>query len=344
MYKSFSATPSKQIQYGGCLQKITERNLCASEINFHSLSTDVWAEKPDKYPWMLESSSAWESAGKQSATNSWAGEGASPGRGSRRRRCCSAQLQWGTDYPHLRAGRVWNGNEEEISLPQYPAATADAALRQQGSRQHAAGTFVSPLFSSSQSPPLIVTQKVSYRNGTRAKNYIYLHILTLILRSLCVWRLQFVYSKQNKLAALYTSLILLGLETKHRLWCHAKGSGARNSKSVWAAGSTQLHRVPEPQKGLGWKGPWRCPHSTPQDVSENSSGRSIYSTQNSYEEIKPTFTDVLQISPNSSKLPNAELPDKDQRKHLTNFCLYPKVWFVLSSSFITSWGFFFPSF
>lgn len=190
---------------GKCLQKITGRNLYASDINFHSLSADAWAEKPHKCPWMR---ARWraptelqclESAGKQRATNSWASKGASPGRGSRRRRCCSAQLQWGTDYPHLRAGRVWNGNEEEISLPQYPAATADAALRQQGSRQHAAGTFVSPLFSSSQSPPLTVTQKVSYRNGARTKYDFYLHILALIPKSLCVWRLQLVYSKQSKL-------------------------------------------------------------------------------------------------------------------------------------------------
>lgn len=124
----------------------------------------------------------------------------------------SLKWKWGGDFPAT-----------------VPSSYSRHCSKTTGEQQHAARAFVSPLFSSSQSPPLIVTQKVSYRNGTRIENYFYLHILTLISRSLCVWRLQPVYSKQSKLAALYTSLILLGLETKHCLWCHAKGSRARNS-------------------------------------------------------------------------------------------------------------------
>lgn len=45
-------------------------------------------------------------------------------------------------------------------------------------------------------------------------------------------RLWLVYSKQSKLSVLYTSHILMGLETKHRLRCSAKASRARNSKGL----------------------------------------------------------------------------------------------------------------
>ena len=79
---------------------------------------------------------------------------------------------------------------------------------------------------------LIVTQKVPYRNETLRKNYFYLHILTLILRSPRMQRLQLVYSEQSKLAVFYTSFIFTGLETKYRLRCDAKASRAGNSTGL----------------------------------------------------------------------------------------------------------------
>lgn len=108
------------------LQKISERDLYASDINFHSANADVWAKKPHKCLWIRECWSAHtELSELQCLWVSWEAEShkqlgkqrSKPREREQEQRCCSAQLQWGTDYTHLRAGRVWNGNEEKISLP-----------------------------------------------------------------------------------------------------------------------------------------------------------------------------------------------------------------------------------
>lgn len=197
---------TKRYRPGKCLQKITERDLYASDINFHSLNADVWAKKPDKCLWIREHWSAHAALSElQCLWVSWEAEchkqlgkqRSEPREREQEQRCCSAQLQWGTDYTHLGAGRVWNGNEEKISLPHYPAATVNVALRQRGSRRRAAWTLfcftVTQLISEVH---LIVTQKVPYSNETLRKNYFYLHILTLILRSPCRRRLRLAHSKR----------------------------------------------------------------------------------------------------------------------------------------------------
>ena len=233
---------TKRYRIRKCLQKITERDLYASDVNFHSVNADVWAKKPHKCLWIREHWSAHtELSELQCLWVSWEAEchkqlgkqRSKPREREQEQRCCSAQLQWGTDYTHLRAGRVWNGNEEKTSLPHYPAATVNIALRQQGSRQHAAWTlFCFTIIHVGSEVHLIVTQEVPYSNETLRKNYFYLHILTLILRSPCMRRLWLVYSKQSKLSVLYTSPIRMGLETKYRLRCNAKASRARNSKGL----------------------------------------------------------------------------------------------------------------